>query len=105
MRELWQNGVLEDDFLLLIADAVFHIDLKRFADFHFSCRALATVFTHPNSHPYDSGLVIADEKSKLVTGWLGREDKRPQYYKNRVNAYRTDSYIISGNIPVAGNLS
>ena len=84
--KLWQNGVLEDDFLLLIADAVFHIDLKRFADFHFSCRALATVFTHPNSHPYDSGLVIADEKSKLVTGWLGREDKRPQYYKNRVNA-------------------
>jgi D-glycero-D-manno-heptose 1,7-bisphosphate phosphatase len=46
---------------------------------------LATLFTHPNSHPYDSGLIIAD-KDGVVQAWLTKEDERPQWYKNRVNA-------------------
>ena len=43
------------------------------------------MFTHPNSHPYDSGLIIA-EQNGTVKKWLAKEDKRPVYYKNRVNA-------------------
>ena len=43
------------------------------------------MFTHPNSHPYDSGLVIADEDVR-VEKWLSKEDERPQWYNNRVNA-------------------
>lgn len=43
------------------------------------------MFTHPNSHPYDSGLIIADQ-NLAVQAWLTKEDKRPAYYKNRVNA-------------------
>ncbi len=88
--KLWQKGLLDEgnchDFFLLIADAVFDIDFKRFAQFHEQHHALATLFTHPNSHPYDSGLVIADDESHIVTGWLTKEDERPEFYRNRVNA-------------------
>ncbi len=46
---------------------------------------MASILTHPNSHPYDSGLVIVDE-DKSVRQWLNKEDQRPKYYDNRVNA-------------------
>lgn len=76
---------LTDDFLLLNADAMFDIDFNRFVQYHREHAAVATLFTHPNSHPYDSGLIIADEQM-AVQSWLAKEDDRPQYYKNRVNA-------------------
>ena len=76
---------LTDDFLLLNADSVFDIDFNRFVDFHKTHGGLVTLFTHPNSHPYDSGLIIADESS-AVEKWLTKEDVRPEFYKNRVNA-------------------
>ena len=76
---------LTEDFLLLNADSVFNIDFNRFVDFHKSHNALATLFTHPNDHPYDSGLIIADG-NKSVQKWLAKEDERPEFYKNRVNA-------------------
>ena len=74
-----------EPFLLLNADAVFDVDFNRMVDFHKANNALVTLFTHPNSHPYDSGLIIADEKNR-VQAWLAKEDERPTYYKNRVNA-------------------
>ena len=76
---------LTEDFLLLNADSVFNIDFNRFVAFHKQHNALATLFTHPNDHPYDSGLIIADE-NKSVKKWLAKEDERPEFYKNRVNA-------------------
>jgi len=76
---------LTEDFLLLNGDAIFDVDFNRFVSFHKRHGGLATLFTHPNSHPYDSGLVLADEQG-VVTGWLTKEDPRPTYYRNRVNA-------------------
>ena len=76
---------LTEPFLLLNADAVFDVDFNRMAAFHKSHGGLVTLFTHPNSHPYDSGLVIAGSNGK-VESWLTKEDTRPVYYKNRVNA-------------------
>jgi len=75
----------EEDFILLNADIIFNIDLNRMVKYHKQKGGLATLFTHPNSHPYDSGLVIADENS-CVTDWLTKEDERGDFYKNRVNA-------------------
>lgn len=75
----------EEDFLLLNADAVFDVDFNRMVDYHRSHDVIVTLFTHPNSHPYDSGLIIADE-NHFVNAWLAKEDDRPIYYKNRVNA-------------------
>ena len=76
---------LDSDFLLLNADAVFDVDFNRFVAFHKQHGGLVTLFTHPNSHPYDSGLIIAD-KNGAVNQWLAKEDDRPEYYRNRVNA-------------------
>lgn len=76
---------LTSDFLLLNADAMFDVDFNRFVVFHQKYGGLVTLFTHPNSHPYDSGLIIAN-KNGSVEKWLAKEDERPQYYRNRVNA-------------------
>lgn len=76
---------LSDDFLLLNADAMFDIDFNRFVDYHKEKGGLATIFTHPNSHPFDSGLIIADNNKK-VEKWLNKEEIRPKWYSNRVNA-------------------
>lgn len=76
---------LTEPFLLLNADAIFDIDFNRFVEFHQKKGGLVTLFTHPNSHPYDSGVLIADENG-AVQRWLTKEDKRPRWYANRVNA-------------------
>lgn len=74
-----------EPFLLLNADAAFDVDFNRMVAFHKQHGGLVTLFTHPNSHPYDSGLIIAD-KDGNVEKWLSKEDERPQWYNNRVNA-------------------
>ena len=76
---------LTSEFLLLNADAMFDVDFNRFITFHQKHGGLVTLFTHPNSHPYDSGLIVAD-KNGAVEKWLAKEDARPKYYRNRVNA-------------------
>lgn len=76
---------LTEDFLLLNADSVFDVDFDRFVAHHRKNGGLATLFTHPNSHPYDSGLLITDREG-WVEKWLTKEDDRPTYYRNCVNA-------------------
>ena len=75
---------LTDDFLLLCGDVIFDIDVDRFYQFHKARGGVATLFTHPNSHPYDSGIIMADDAGR-VTNWLHKEDPR-RWYRNRVNA-------------------
>ncbi|OOL75139.1 D,D-heptose 1,7-bisphosphate phosphatase [Enterococcus faecium] len=75
----------DEPFLLLNADAVFDVDFRQMIRFHVENNADVTLFTHPNSHPYDSGLIISDDNKKVLQ-WLAKEDQRPEYYKNRVNA-------------------
>lgn len=79
------HNELDDDFLLLNADVLFDIDINRMLRAHQNSGALATILTHPNSHPYDSGLIVSDNDN-VVLQWLTKEYVRPEYYKNRVNA-------------------
>ncbi|MCQ2495196.1 MAG: HAD-IIIA family hydrolase [Lachnospiraceae bacterium] len=81
---LYELG-LSEDFLLINADSIFNIDINRFVNYHKYNNGLATILTHPNSHPFDSGLIFATE-GHVVEKWLGKHDDRPQWYKNRVNA-------------------
>ena len=76
---------INEDFLLINADSIFDINLEKFVSYHQKKKGLATLFTHPNNHPYDSGLIFADSSGR-VTKWLAKEDERPAYYRNRVNA-------------------
>ena len=75
---------IQNDFLLLNGYTIFDVDIQKFLEYHCNQRTAATILTHPNSHPYDSGIIIADDKNR-VTNWLHKEDER-LWYKNRVNA-------------------
>ena len=70
---------LTEPFLLLNADVIFDIDFNRFVKYHKIKGGLVTLFTHPNSHPYDSGILIADKEGR-VEKWLTKEDVRPKWY-------------------------
>lgn len=76
--------VITEDFLLLNGDIIFDVDIARFSNYHKQQGTTATILTHPNNHPYDSGIIVADEYN-VVTDWLHKEDERT-WYKNRVNA-------------------
>lgn len=76
---------LREPFLLLNADALFDMDFNRMVKYHYKHSAMVTLFTHPNNHPYDSGLIITDDNNRVMQ-WLTKEDVRPSFYKNRVNA-------------------
>ena len=91
---------LDGDFLLLNADSIFDIDFNRFISFHKSKGALVSIFTHPNSHPADSGLIISKDDGSVIR-WLAKEDERPQWYKNRVNA---GIHIINSEILYNGKI-
>lgn len=87
------KDIIQDDFFLLNGDLIFDVDLNRFMNFHKEKRALATLFTHPNNHPYDSGLIIAREDG-TITKWIHKEEERG-FLRNRVNA---GIHIISPKI-------
>lgn len=78
------KDALTKDFMLVNGDLIFDVDIARFAAFHRDNGGLATVFTHPNDHPFDSGIIFTDAAHR-VTRWLHREDERG-WYHNRINA-------------------
>ena len=75
----------EEYVLLVFGDVFFDIDLDRMVEFHRKKEALATLFVHPNSHPYDSDLVEADDNGRVV-GFDSKENVRDYWYENLVNA-------------------
>lgn len=76
---------LEESFFLVFGDLFININYDRFRAFHKSHNSLITLFAHPNSHPYDSDIIITDEE-KRVTGWSYKKDVRTEDYENLVNA-------------------
>ena len=81
---LYKLDSLSDDFILLNGDVIFDMDFSRMIGFHKEKNAQVTLAVHPNSHPYDSALVVSNSNCQ-VTGWLNKEDER-KWYKNLVNA-------------------
>jgi D-glycero-D-manno-heptose 1,7-bisphosphate phosphatase len=75
---------LGEDFFLLNGDTIFDFDFDRFIKFHHERESFATIAVHPNSHPFDSALIIPD-KSSCIKKWLNKEDPRG-YHKNLVNS-------------------
>lgn len=77
--------MLEKDFFLAFGDILFDIDIARMSRFHQEHRALATLFVHPNSHPFDSDLVEADENGRVLR-FDSKHNVRDYWYDNCVNA-------------------
>ncbi len=79
------KNMIDDDFILIFGDIFLSVDFKRMLEYHLSMNADATLLTHPNSHPYDSDLVIVDETNK-VKSFDSKENTRNYDYKNLVNS-------------------
>ncbi len=112
LHYLYRDGVLSEDFLLIMGDLMLSVDFNRMMQAHREENADVTLFVHPNSHPYDSDIILTDEVgrlddftedkcgissdrdnlqhhlSKIVTGIIGKKEDRPDdcYYHNQVNA-------------------
>ncbi|MBE6817733.1 MAG: HAD-IIIA family hydrolase [Ruminococcaceae bacterium] len=76
---------IDSDFLLLNADLVADVDFERMLAFHRQKQAIATLFVHPNSHPYDSDIVLKDEHDRVLQ-FDFKENKRDCDYENCTNA-------------------
>lgn len=79
------KDMVEENFLLIYGDIMLDVDFHRFVDFHKTKASLVTLFVHPNSHPYDSDLVILDDNGKVKDIDL-KTNIRNYYYDNCVNA-------------------
>ena len=90
-------------FFLVFGDVLFDIDLKRMLDFHEEKQAAATLFVHPNSHPFDSDLVVLDEEAR-VQSFNSKHSVRTDWYQNCVNAglYLLDKKVC-GLVPAGEN--
>lgn len=76
---------LEKTFLLVFGDTIFDISIPRMLAFHREKEALATLFVHPNSHPFDSDIVLRAPDGR-VRELLSKHEERTGWYDNCVNA-------------------
>lgn len=72
-------------FLLVFGDVYFSIDISRMEKFHQKNQAKATLFVHPNGHPFDSDLVVLDGQNR-VRRFDSKQNVRSGWYDNCVNA-------------------
>lgn len=84
----------KNEFFLVFGDVLFDIDLQRMVRFHREKKAEVTLFVHPNSHPFDSDLVVLDDDSK-VQSFDSKHNVRDYWYSNCVNA---GFYLVSANV-------
>lgn len=76
---------LEENFLLVFGDLFININFERFYGFHINNNSIATLYAHPNSHPYDSDILVTNSKGRVVQ-WSYKNSEREKDYKNLVNA-------------------
>lgn len=84
---------LNEDFILIFGDVFLSVDFNRMFKFHQSHNSDATLLTHPNSHPYDSDLIIT--KDDEVVAFDSKENTRNYDYNNLVNS---GIYVFSPRI-------
>lgn len=77
--------MLEETFFLIYGDVLFDIDLSRMERFHSQKQSAATLFVHPNSHPFDSDLVEMDAEQRVLR-FDSKQNLRSGWYDNCVNA-------------------
>ena len=75
----------EDTFLMMSGDLLFDIDFERMVRFHKEKGSAATLFVHPNGHPYDSDLLVLDAEER-ATRFDSKHNTRDYWYDNCVNA-------------------
>ena len=77
--------IRDEEFLMMSGDLMFDIDFDRMVQFHREKKAAATLFVHPNGHPYDSDLLVLDEEERVIR-FDSKHNTRDYWYENCVNA-------------------
>lgn len=85
---------LNDDFVFIFGDLMLDVYFEKMIEFHKKHNAMITLLSHPNSHPFDSDLIIADEND-LVVGIDSKHNVRNYFYHNLVNS---GVYVVSNHI-------
>lgn len=81
----YAKGKYDEDFALLFGDLMIDIDWKKFLSFHKEKGSSLTPFAHPNSHPFDSDLILTDKEGKIL-GIDSKNNVRDYFYHNLTNA-------------------
>ena len=77
---------LHDEFLVIYGDTMLEVDLNRFYLYHSESKnTAATLFLHPNDHPYDSDLIELDD-SNYIREFFPYPHSDSKFYPNLVNA-------------------
>lgn len=58
---------LPEEFFVLYGDTMTNVDLTRMWNHHARNGAAATIYVHPNDHPYDSDLVEVDDGGRVIS--------------------------------------
>ena len=87
------KSFIKDDVLLVYGDLMVDVSITKMYKFHSEKGADVTLFAHPNSHPYDSDIILSDATDKIM-GWMYKNESRPFAYHNCVNA---GMYIFSSD--------
>lgn len=82
---LIREMLTDSPFFLAFGDIIFDISIEKMRTFHNSRNAVATLFTHPNAHPFDSDVIVKD-KDAYVSGILKKSEPRSDWYENCTNA-------------------
>ena len=85
---------IKEDFVFLFGDLMLDVDFQRMSLFHKQNNSMITLLSHPNSHPFDSDLLIVDENN-VVLGIDSKRNIRNYNYHNLVNS---GVYIVSNRI-------
>ncbi|MBQ4222458.1 MAG: HAD-IIIA family hydrolase [Prevotella sp.] len=85
---------IDEDFFVFYGDTIMDIDMHAMLDYHRHKQADATLFIHPNDHPYDSDVVDIDEEGR-VRRFLLKPHPENLVCRNMVNA---SLFILSPNV-------
>ena len=77
--------IIKDDFILCFGDLMLDVDWMRFHRFHKEKGSSLTAFAHPNSHPFDSDLLVTNNEEKIIK-IDSKHNVRDYYYENLTNA-------------------
>ena len=76
---------LTEDFFVFYGDTIVDFDMKAMLAYHREKNSDATLFLHPNDHPYDSDIVELGRKGEIVR-FCNKPHPNGFVSKNRVNA-------------------
>lgn len=84
LKDMLQDDNL-DFFVMMSGDLFFDVDFDRMIHFHEDKHSAATLFVHPNGHPFDSDLLELGEDGRVIR-FDSKHNSRDYWYDNCVNA-------------------